>query len=402
MFINCEQVIVKEREKCAVCDSCDLDVVFNLPKLPLTGLYCSEPMQEERVAYFDQGLLMCRSCSHAQLAKQVSTDFLYGGEYSFRTSVSATARQGTNFFLNILNKVAPQQQFRGVLDLGCNDLHLLKQLEDRSSFRLGIDPVWEGKEQQNDDSTITVVGTTIEKVDLRSIINEPIDLVICRHTLEHIDNPRAVLEKLFEHTTQETLFLFEVPGFGPLVDRLRFDQVFHQHLQYFSLASFGTLIQKIGGSYLGHWENYHDWGSMVIAFKKSPRSFEETEVAKKIDINLVQNRYQLFVEEMQMSTQILQSLSSSSLYGYGAAQMLPILAYHMGTDFSNLIAVIDDDNSKKGLYYNNLPLVIQTPDALENWEEASIFITAVDNGPRILPKLLTLRPKRIIMPFRMI
>ncbi len=105
---------------------------------------------------------------------------------------------------------------------------------------------------------------------------------------------------------------------------------------------------------------------------------------------------------MQTATQILQPLSSSSLYGYGAAQMLPILAYHMGTDFSNLIAVLDDDSSKSGFYYQNLPLAIQAINVVEKWEEASIFITAVDNGSKILPKLLTLRPKKIVMPFRMI
>ena len=90
------------------------------------------------------------------------------------------------------------------------------------------------------------------------------------------------------------------------------------------------------------------------------------------------------------------------VYGYGAAQMLPVLAYHLDNDLSLLKAVLDDDPAKDGLYYWNLPLVIRHAAAVTDLKGSSVFITAVDNVKPILVKLLAQRPRHIIYPFHII
>lgn len=396
-------MIIAKREQCAVCKSNRLEIAIDLPNLPLTGIY-SKKLMEEPVNGIDQQFLICCSCGHAQLAEQVVPGLLYSDSYSFRTSASATARQGTSFFLSVLDKIAPRKHFNCILDLGCNDLYLLKQLQNRANARVGIDPLWAGKEDQRDDKSIMVIGASIEDVALDSMLESAPDLIVCRHTLEHIYDPRLALQKLLDAMADDALFLFEVPSFDTLVHRLRFDQVFHQHLQYFTLACFQRLLEKVGGVYLAHWENYHDWGALIVAFTKrsSGRGQQSGKASPAFDLATIRERYVLFRRQLSATNDVLKSLERTKIYGYGAAQMLPILAYHLGNDLSMLRAVLDDDPAKNGLYYWNLPLAIRNTAEVTDLETASVFITAVDNVKPILNKILVRRPRHIIYPFHII
>lgn len=403
MCTSHDAVIVANRELCAICGSMDLEVVIELPDLPLTGIYCKDAMQES-VSGIDQRLLICTKCGHAQIAEQVAPSALYDDNYSFHTSASPTARHGTSYFLQMLNEIAGDKHFNCILDVGCNDLYLLKQVQDRANVRVGIDPLWAAKENERDDNSITVIGAPIEDVDLDSILSIPPDLIVCRHTLEHIYEPKAVLQKLINVAADDALFMFEVPGFEALVYRLRFDQIFHQHLHYFGLVSFQRLIEEVGAVYISHKENYHDWGSLLVAFAKMKigQLRHNRNDSTRIDTGAIRERYDIFRRQMSTVNYLLKSLEGTTVYGYGAGQMLPVLSYHLGNDLSLLRAVLDDDPAKDGLYYWNLPVVIRHTDGISDLDDSSLLITAVDNVKPILSKLLVQRPRHVIYPFHII
>lgn len=389
------------RDRCCICNAVMIEAI-DLPALPLTETYCRQPVANS-LPGINQKLMFCQDCGHGQLATQISPKILYGANYCFRTSASVTARKGTQFFLSVLDEVAPKRNFKCVLDLGCNDLHLLSQLKDRAAVRIGIDPVWRGREAEREDSSVYVYGNNIEDIRLADLPARP-DLVICRHTLEHIQEPRAVLELLMRVATPDAIFVFEVPGFDGLISRLRFDQIFHQHLQYFSLASFLRLVEECGGAFLLHRENFHDWGAMAVAFT---RSSSIKSVAWDVPPPLlgdITKRYAVFRGQMKNTNEILTELNGTAVYGYGAAQMLPVLSYHLGNDLSLLAAVLDDDPAKDGIGYWNLPVKVWPSSRVPDLSQAAVLITAIDNVSPIMTRLLTSpqRPRHIIYPLHVI
>jgi len=399
MVTQSESVVRAKRKSCAICGT-DLEAAIDLPGLPLTDTYCREPI-ENSLPGIDQKLLYCPSCGHGQLEVQIAPEVLYGTNYCFRTSASSTARKGTQFFMSVLEEVASGRHFRCVLDLGCNDLYLLSQLKERADVRIGIDPVWKGCESDREDASILVYGSNIEDIDLSMLPQKP-DLVVCRHTLEHVFDPATILNLLLESAAPDALFVFEVPGFDGLISRFRFDQVFHQHLQYFSLASFARLLDNLGASLLLSRENYHDWGALAVVFARSASANVHEADARRPSLSDIHDRYHLFRQQMMASSAMLSALSGTTTYGYGAAQMLPVLAYHMKTDFGQLAAVLDDDPSKDGIQYWNLPVKIMLPGRVKDISEGSVLVTAVDNVQSIMTKLLANRPRHILYPFHVI
>ena len=386
---------------CGVCGNNTLEEIVDLPNLPLTGLYTPVP-QIKKISDFDQKLMVCRSCGHVQAGVQLPTEILYSEDYSFRTSTSTKAQKGTNFFVSALDHFAGDRRFKCSLDLGCNDLYLLKCLENRADIRIGIDPIWKDREHENSDLNIQVIGSTIEAIDFHKVLNIRPDLIVCRHTLEHIASPLSVLEKVFEFAADDALFVFETPGFDALVRRYRFDQVFHQHLQYFNLTTFQRLIFEIGAEYLGFQENYHDWGALLVAFQKSgKRPIYRKITPAPFDPSEIRDRYYTFRHQLSIFNEVLETFKDTPIYGYGAAQMLPVLAYHMTNDLTSLRAILDDDPSRDGWYYQNLLPPIHNSATIDDIQTATVVVTAMDNIQPILLKLLTQRPKHILLPFNL-
>lgn len=396
-----KSIVINHRQECSICGAKDLLEILNLPNLPITGIF-SKNRPVNYLSGFDQNLLWCPRCGHGQLRNQISPSVLYdSSKYSFKTSISATARRGTENFIAFFNKASLKKKYNCILDVGCNDLYLLEKLKALGRHKVGIDPIWSSKSLVNIDKSITVLGETIEEANLTNLLPAKPDLILCRHTLEHIYNPLHILRKLIECSADDALFIFELPSFESMIERLRFDQVFHEHLQYFSKCSFVEMLTNAGANLIEFGENYHDWGSLLIAFNKNKSGQRKTGKFPFSEKEISQ-RLHLFRSQLENTCEIIRSLNATTLYGYGAALMLPVLAYHLKSDLSFFAGIIDDDINKDGIYYQNLPIQIIHSGKINDFEELSVVITALDNIKPIMTKLLSFRPKHIVCPSSLI
>lgn len=381
----------KETASCAICSS-SLEELWFLPRLPFTEKYGRYDPQHN--LFMDQSLLGCPVCGHVQLKKQISPQILYTpSEYSFRTAQSFSAKAGTDFFYNFFRKTAQEKSFQVFLDVGGNDLYLAKKLNKQVPKRYVIDPVC----QANDGEVIEgvhVIGKFIEDVSLSM---KP-DLVFCRHVLEHLANPKEILQKLFSECDEKALFIFEVPCFEHLMRASRWDAIFHQHYHYFYLDSFKRLLLETGGKYLDHVYNEQGscGGSLLIAFQKINKSVAKAAL-KRVDLTAYKDsieKYELFMNRFSEKLKIFKK----DVYGYGASLMLATLAYHLKTDLSELICILDEDEQKNGWEYQNLPVKVCHPKNEKQLLQANFMITSLENNRLIYQKLLSYSPKNILLP----
>ncbi len=342
--------------------------------------------------------MRCSACGHLQLATFLDPSLLYGSEYHFRTGDSAMARAGTAFFLDFLDRLAPKRRYRVAVDVGCNDLHCLAGLKDSARRRIGVDPIWASRDQARDDG-ITVIGKTIEEANWHFLEGESADLIICRHTLEHLKDPRTVIEQFLQRLSDEGILIIEVPAAEPLIEKFRFDQIFHQHLHYFSRPILSQLIRTSGGEVIDEAENWTNWGARLIAARKSTPNRGPVEDGVVPNAADIARRYAIFQQRMKTTIESLLILSeTNSVVGYGAGQMLPVLSWHLGTDLGFLEGVLDDDRSKDGMRYANLPLTICHPRGAIDWQNRTVMITAVDHAPSIIRKLCPEPPRHVVHP----
>lgn len=377
----------------------DFELLWSLPALPLTertGTYT-----EDHVRFaFDQELLLSLRTGHVQLRHQFDPSILYQkNEYLFRTELSATARCGVDFFLKFVETLTNKAGFSSIVDVGGNDLYLAKQLKVQGDIITVVDPVC-----TEDDGKIIhgvhVLGRLIEEIDLSREIEKIPDLIVCRHSLEHFSSPHDVITQWFNQCDFDCLYVVEVPCFDSLLESLRFDAIFHQHYHYFDLSSLKRLIWECGGEYLTHTYNYQGscGGALLVAFRKA-KSGQPSPPPIDIEsrIRYIKSRISLYTQQMEVMSQLLNNIPQP-IYGYGAGLMLATLAYHLKTDFSNLVCVLDDDPSKDGMTYENVPVTVQWTTKVAPPPDSSYIITSLENVRPIYRRIQELKPRRILVP----
>lgn len=389
---------IVESRFCHVCGSNDLEVIFEAPKLPLTGIYLPQNTQEI-LPTFDQSLMFCNCCGHGQLKNLISPSVLYDETYTHRTSSSPIATKGNDFFYDKLLEISGGRKFKTMLEVGCNDLYLLKKAQNLAEKKIGIDPIWVGRDHDLNSST-RVLGRFIEQIDVKDDIGLKPDLIISAHTFEHIQDFRGQMASLVNIAADGCLFLIEIPSFESLVKQRRFDQVFHQHIQYTSLSSMRRLIEEVGCSFLGHAFNYSYWGGTLLFW------FEKNKQTKNKNLNgfemqspqNIKNSFQDFRFGVQAAVSQAKQLNEKC-YGFGGAQMLPILAYHMNSGLEFMDSILDDNLERNLTRLPGIAPLIRTPVAGE-MENAAIMITALDSSRPILRRLLEANPRRILHPMQ--
>lgn len=379
---------------CSVCGGSSVVEILALPQLPLTGIYVVDHNHDERYPLIDQSLGVCPDCGHGQLHNIVDQKFLYEDTYSHRGSESQLAIMVNEFFANWVTQLAGGKVFERVLDVGCGDLYLLRLLAPQAKRLLGIDPIWRGRDHEIGD-TIRVRGGFVTEVDIEHELGGKPDLIIANHTFEHLPHIREQMQQLVTIAADGALLAAEVPSFDTLLLTSRFDQVFHQHVNYFSLASFRRLIQEIGGQYVAHTHNFSFWGgSLLMAWRKArgqaPSLLVPTTAAALASVDR-------FKRQMEQTAAVVECLSEP-IVGFGAAQILPMLAYHLQSDLSFLEAVLDDNPRRAGLGFPYLPFVIRLPRRSENLSEVAVMVTALDSARSIIARATSLKARRIIVP----
>ena len=388
-------------KECDICSNKTLKKIFSLKKFPLTGIYLKK---SQKLKTFDNDFMICENCNHGQLRKQINPKYLYQKTYTHRTSKSQLAININEDFYNKLKKIIKNKKFKCILEVGCNDLLLAKKIKKHTKKIIGVDPIW-GNNERNIDKKISIFGGFINDENLINKINKKtlknkIDLVISSHTFEHTDTIKKSLQKILKIVDDKCLFIIETPSLDSIIRNGHFDQIFHQHQHYVSERSIVELCKRLKCQLIGFKYNYQIWGGNVMyIFKKNlnKKSKKINKIKKKIDLNYVKEKYKKFQIDCREKITFLKK-QHKNVIAFGAAQMMPILAYHSKSNFSFLKALYDDNPQRIGKYLPNIkPKITKTNTS--KLKNSFVIITANEMCRPIIGKISKFNPLRIITWF---
>ena len=155
---------------------------------------------------------------------------------------------------------------RPVVEVGSNDGFLLELLQNRGVQVIGIDPS-PGMIEMARARKIECLASMWDQEAAAEVVHRKgkVAAVISNNVLNHANDP---LE--FARTVKSALFrggywVFEVPYLQDLVANDRFDQIYHEHVSYFTVSSIRHLLDAAGfGIVAIDRINYHG-GSLRVA-----------------------------------------------------------------------------------------------------------------------------------------
>ena len=232
---------------CAACGGSDLAVFYNQSNIPMNSMLLLDDARAARE--FPRGALELARCATCGFITNVAYD-IGSSEYSQRYEASQAYSPVFNAFAdglaqrwvdthNIHNKT--------VLEIGCDKGDFLALMCEKGNNRgIGIDPAADPQRQTGSSAHDRM--TFIADFYSEKYAHLDADVVICRHTLEHIASVRefmtTVRAALGDRT--DTLVLFELPDVRRVLEDFAFWDLYYEHCSYFTLGSLARLFRATG------------------------------------------------------------------------------------------------------------------------------------------------------------
>jgi SAM-dependent methyltransferase len=233
---------------CPACNSSDVEGFYEQFDIPMNSmLLLDDATEAQGFPRGDLSLSFCRSCGFI-------SNVLYdhgSSEYSQRYEASqAFSGVFNSFARGLAQRWIDRHDIRNktVLEIGCDKgdfLALMCELGNNSG--IGIDPAAQGVRQEQ-SSAADRMQFLPEFYGGAAFRGLRADVVVCRHTLEHIPNVREFVSSIREalEDQPETLVLFELPDVLRVLRDLAFWDLYYEHCSYFSLGSLARLFRACG------------------------------------------------------------------------------------------------------------------------------------------------------------
>ncbi len=221
--------------KCRICGNTDLKPVFDLGLQPLANNFV-KPC-EPRQGHYPLKVLLCPTCSLSQLSVTVDPAVLYKN-YSYVTS---TSQMMHNHFEHLISIFTSENAFaKGVLEIGSNDGAFLRAMSPHTfSSVIGIDPA----ENLVVGNAICGMFNRTTAMEAMRLLGSYPSLVVARHCVAHMDDLRGFVDTLKIVGGPNTLIAIEIPYMRDTLNRVEFDQIYHEHLNFISLHSIEHLLK---------------------------------------------------------------------------------------------------------------------------------------------------------------
>jgi SAM-dependent methyltransferase len=228
---------------CPACGTGGAEVFYEQRGVPVQSVALVRTAEEARA--FPRGdleLAWCRGCGFVfnRAFDPGLQDYSRASEES-----QAFSPRFRSFSRELAGDLVERYDVRGkdVLEAGCGRGDFLIEMCELGGNRgVGIDPSWEPGRLEIPPSVEFVRAEFDEEQAEREA-----DLVLCRHTLEHIaDVQRFVALLRRPADAREGLVVIEVPDVRRVLQQAAFWDVYYEHCSYFTAQSLVALATRLG------------------------------------------------------------------------------------------------------------------------------------------------------------
>jgi hypothetical protein len=359
---------VPKRTTCRVSGEKLVDL-FSLGKLHLSDFIAksSDPKQEK----VELKLCLAPKSGLVQLAHTPPPDAMYR-QYWYRAGISDTMRKELEQIATSTMSLANMRPGDVFVDIGCNDGTMFSFV-DKDLIRVGFDPAknnyaTESRKHANLIIEDYFTAAAYKKSTYGKKKAKAITSIAMFYDLE---NPRAFEKDIYQILDDNGLWVIQMSYMPLMLKQLAFDNICHEHLEYYSLTAFQYLLNQQGFTIVDCQLNDINGGSFrVYARKKKadPIRFASApyrDVAEFRVESLLEHEKTLALHKTATYTKFFKSISAlkkqtvdfikkekakgKSIWGYGASTKGNTLLQWYGLDYTLIDAMAERSPAKFGL-----------------------------------------------------
>ena len=380
--------------KCRSCNKEEFLEFISLNRQPPANAFLKESDFDKEVLY-TLDVTCCRNCLLVQLTDEsyIPRDKLFL-DYAYASSISGGLR---NHFAGLADKIKSEFNPRIVVDIGSNDGVLLKPLLELGCEAIGVEPAGNLAKQANNNGLATICSY-FDKDTVNKIIsdNGKADIVVASNVFAHLDEYHDIIENVKRILSENGTYIVEVQYFADMIRDMTFDNIYHEHVLYYTIHSMINLFDKHDMT-VYNVEKIPTHGGSIRAYVsegKSPRQ-SVNDLIREEKENGIDNLQTLenFNKKLQNNIEQIRELfvklkkDNKRIFGYGAPAKSSTMINSIGLDKSNIELIMEDSPLKQGLFTPGSHIPITSPDILEKEMPDYLMIFAWNYADEIIKKV---------------
>lgn len=336
-----------------LCRSCKSSMLT--PIISLGNQYLSDFREDDtKPAQYPIDVIMCNTCTLLQLNETTPPSEMYHARYGYYSGVNQTMR--THLQGVVQEAILRSDLHDGdvVVDIGSNDATLLKNYPENLT-RVGFDPVskfapfYEG---------ITFVNDYFNKASYP--LKKKAKVITAISMFYDLEEPNAFVRDLKDMLDEYGLLIIQQNYLAEMIGRNAYDNICHEHLEFYSLASLEHLLAR-HGLHVYHVETNSLNGGSFRVYVQHEREdrIEDSSVMEmrvresKLKLDKL-STYKEFAQRIERLRDRLYDFIQSehakgkSFYVYGASTRGNTLLQFCGLDATLITAAVERNPEKWG------------------------------------------------------
>ena len=358
---------------CRSCGNTDLKRVVSLGYQPLANNLINK--KDEKCELYPLEVNYCKKCHNCQLSVAVNPKKMFSN-YLYTSSTSKIFR---DHFVEAAKKYSQELKLNKknsyIIDIGSNDGVALKPFLDLGFKKvLGIEPAKNLAKLSNKNKIKTFNGF-LEKKNLKKI-KKNADLILASNVFAHSDKLKEMAECMLNLLSKKGTIVIEVQYLLNTLKDLTFDNIYHEHYNYWSLTSLIYFFNQFDARIFRSEKIATHGGSIRIYIKKD----KKVKIEKSVKTMLKEEEnfgmkdfktYQKFGEKVyKIRENVLKNIKklkekNKTIIGYGApAKATTALNFFGITEEINFI--VEDNKLKHNKFIPGVKIPIKNKSSVKD------------------------------------
>lgn len=355
---------------CRCCGKTNLKRVLSLGMQPLANNLVTKI--KTKVDLYPLEMNYCSNCHNCQLSISISEKKLFNTYYY----TSSTSKSFVGHFREAAKKYVRKFHLKKdsfILDIGSNDGIALKPFKDLGySNILGIEPAKNISRLANSRG-IKTINAYFDLSILKKIKKKP-DLILASNVFAHSDNLKLMAECIFRILSRTGVAIIEVQYLVNMIKDLTFDNIYHEHYNYWTLTSLFNFFKKFNVKIIEVEKIETHGGSLRVYISKDLNTKTHPSVDKilreedKFGVKDYKT-YQIFSKKISnLRSNVIKNLNNlkknNRIIGYGAPAKATTALNYFGIDNKTIDFIIEDNKLKHNKYIPGANIPIRSKDKL--------------------------------------
>jgi SAM-dependent methyltransferase len=355
-----------DKPHCPICDARDTTPFVERRGVPVhQNLIMHDAAAANSIARGDLLLYVCETCGFIFNSAFDPSLLSYGRDYdNTQTHSPAFAEHAEAMAKRIARNSAT------ILDIGCGQGDFLRRLVElgKQCAGVGYDPSYTGA------TVDTFRGLRFERRFFDASCDERADLIVCRHVIEHVVDPLALLRAVRQSLSPGGRVFFELRSAAWVLEHQATWDFYYEQCSYFTPRALRLAFERAGMDVVAIQPVFGDQYLLIEA------AYPDDDVAAAA------SRFgEIERQRIEQWRHELDQLGRVALWG--AAAKGATFANMVDPDGTRIDCVVDINPNKQGGFLPGAGHAIVSPEALRDRDVAAVVITNPNYHDEIVSRL---------------